>query len=73
MAEIFHETVDIVSGKSRSQRQSNTQFNQFHGELRVYDPLGNDISEDISIREVISLSEAFRLQISNKLCRLNGI
>ena len=74
MAEIFHETVKIVSGKSRSQRQSNKQFNQLHGELGVYNPLGNNVSEDITFRsEVISLSEAFRLQISNELCRLDGM
>lgn len=53
--------------------QSNTQFNQFHRELGIYDALGDDVAEDVSIGEMISLAETFGLQIPNYLRWLEWI
>lgn len=53
--------------------QSDTQFNQLHGKLGIYDALGDDIPEDVSIGEVSSLAEAFGLQVPNELRWLERI
>jgi hypothetical protein len=39
--------------------QSNTQFNQFHRKLGIYDALGDDVAEDVGIGEMISFAETF--------------
>jgi hypothetical protein len=74
MAKIFDETSEIISTEvPLIDKQSDTQFNQFHGKLGIYDSLGDDISEEVSIGEIISFAETFGLQVSNELCGLERV
>lgn len=74
MAEILHKSETMLAGGSNSETKRNVQVNQLQGELRVYNTLSDYVPKDIIVGgEVISLSKAFSLKVSNELSRLQGV